>query len=189
MNPLAPKRFLAALFFVLTALAVGALSGVAATNPGPRVVASIVLGTNVVTNALMQVNQNHDGATMASEAGGKECHALQRYPGRPELYVYFRLDSALKILPGKPALITVEYFDAVSGHFVVDYDGDNETARNPAFSRTRTRVDLKGDQLWHQAAILLENPRFEQRQNDGGDFRIAVVASEFFVRAVKFTQE
>jgi hypothetical protein len=189
MSPLAPKRFLTAFSFLFVALAFCAQPGAAATNAGPRVVASIVLGTNVITNALMQVNQNHDGATVASEMEGRECHALQRYPGRPELYVYFRLDSSLKVLPGKPALVAVEYFDAAPGHFVVDYDGNNDTARNPAFSRTRTRVDLKGDQRWHHAAILMEDPRFEQRQNDGGDFRIAVISGQFFVRTVKFTQE
>src|SRR5437867_663823 len=50
----------------------------------------VQLGKEVVLNGLVPANQDHDGATEPSSAGDLECHALQRYPGTPELYAYFR---------------------------------------------------------------------------------------------------
>ena len=54
------------------------------------------LGKEVTLDGLVPANQHHDGVTEPSVAGGLECHALRRYPGRPELYAYFKIDPALK---------------------------------------------------------------------------------------------
>jgi hypothetical protein len=37
--------------------------------------------------------------------------------------------------------------------------------------------------------VLLGRPRFEHRQSGGGDFRIAVIGNQFFVRSIRLVQE
>ena len=135
------------------------------------------------------VNQSGDGATVPSQIRGYSCHELRRYPGRPELYIYFQLAPSLKVIPTNDVLVTVDYFDAAPGYFVMDYDSFSEAKSSGAYTRTRTRVDLKADQRWHRAAFVLERPRFEQRQNDGADFRLAVIGPRLAVRSISLAQE
>src|SRR6185503_401344 len=52
------------------------------------------LGKEVETHGMVAANQHHDGVTEPAFMGGLDCHALQRYPGRPELYAYFKIDPA-----------------------------------------------------------------------------------------------
>src|SRR5437870_464878 len=54
------------------------------------------LGKETAAEGIAPANQHHDGVTAPSQAGGMECHSLQLYPGRPELYAYFRIDPALR---------------------------------------------------------------------------------------------
>jgi len=172
---------MAALAFVV----VGGCSGKPALVRGATS-ASIILGTNVQPDRLTLVNLEGDGATTATEIDGVPCHLLQRAKGGPPMYMYLRLDSSLKIRPTE-VLVTVEYFDATSGMFMIDYDSLDEEIKGT--TRARTRVDLKNDKRWHKAAFLLENPRFEKRQHDGGDFRIALTGEQMFVRSVKLVQD
>ena len=50
-------------------------------------------------------------------------------------------------------------------------------------------MNLKGTQRWRKARFLLDNARFEGRQNDESDFRVAVIGARFFLRSVKILQE
>ena len=152
----------------------------------------VQLGTNMAQDGLVQANQNHDGVTEPSVAGGLECHALQLYPGRPELYAYFRIDPALKThLTNNLVVIEVEYFDAdAGGHFRLDYDSHDESNRSlGAYTQSKEKVYLKGTERWRRARFLLDDARFEGRQNDGSDFRVTVVGGRFFLRSVKVFQE
>ena len=134
---------------------------------------------------------DHDGATEPSLIGDLECHALQRYPGRPELYAYFRIDPALKAHLTNLVVVEVEYFDAdAGGHFRLDYDSHDESNRSfGAYTQSKEKVYLKGTQRWRKARFLFDDARFEGRQNDQSDFRVTVVGARFFLRSVKVFQE
>ena len=118
--------------------------------------------------------------------GGVECHAFKFYPGRPELYAYFKVDPALKHANTNQIVVEVEYFDGeTGGHFRLDYDSFNETSRNQgAYTQSKEKVYLKGTQRWRKARFLLDDARFEGRQNDNADFRVTVVGNQFHLRAV-----
>jgi len=149
---------------------------------------SVRLGTNVQSRGMLSVNQHHDGATTATSMGGLECHALKFYPGRPELYAYFKIDPSLKQKGTNNVVVEVEYFDgsSVGGHFRLDYDSHNATSRNEgAYTQSKEKVYFKGTQRWRKARFLLDDARFEGRQNDAADFRVTVVGNEFFIRSVE----
>jgi len=149
---------------------------------------SVRLGTNVQSRGMLSVNQHHDGATTPTSMGGLECHALKFYPGRPELYAYFKIDPSLKQKGTNDVVVEVEYFDvsSVGGHFRLDYDSHNGTSRNEgAYTQSKEKVYLKGTQRWRKARFLLDDGRFEGRQNDAADFRVTVVGNEFFIRSVE----
>jgi hypothetical protein len=148
---------------------------------------SVRLGTNVQSRGMMSVNQQHDGATTPALMGGLECHARKVYPGRPELYAYFKIDPSLKQKGTNYVVVEVEYFDgSIGGHFRLDYDSHNGTSRNEgAYTQSKEKVYLKGTQRWRKGRFLLDDARFEGRQNDAADFRVTVVGNEFFIRSVE----
>lgn len=91
----------------------------------------IRLGREVEQQGLLSANQHHDGVTEAATMGGVECHSLQRYPGRPELYAYFKIDPVFKGPDTNSVIVEVEYFDAdAGGHFRLDYDSYDESNRS-----------------------------------------------------------
>ena len=149
------------------------------------------LGREVEQQGLLSANQHHDGVTEPGTIGGVECHTLQRYPGRPELYAYFKIDPAFKGPDTNSVIVEVEYFDAdAGGHFRLDYDSYYESNRSGgAYTQSKERVYLKGTQRWRKARFLLDDARFEGRQNDQADFRVAVLGRRFFLRSVKLLHE
>jgi hypothetical protein len=140
---------------------------------------------------MMSVNQQHDGATAPASIGGVDCHALKSYPGRPELYAYFKIDPSLKQKGTNDVMVEVEYFDAeTGGHFRLDYDSYNGTSRNEgAYTQSKEKVYFKGTQRWRKARFLLDDARFEGRQNDQADFRVTVVGNVFFLRSVELARQ
>jgi len=110
----------------------------------------IQLGKEVKASGLEISNQNHDGATEPGEIGGLECHTLQRYPGTPELYAYFRINPELKTQLTNRVVVELEYFDSESGgHFRLDYDSYEETSRaQGAYTQSKERVNFRGTGRW-----------------------------------------
>ena len=149
------------------------------------------LGNQVASHGLIPANQHHDGVTEPSLMGGLECHSLQRYPGGVELWAYFRIDPAVKNQLTNLCIIEVEYFDDDSGAiFRLDYDSYNESSRlRGAYTQSKERVHLKGTQRWRRTRFLLDDVRFEGRQNDQADFRVTVLGPRFFLRSVKLLHE
>ena len=164
-----------------------------ATRPAEAEAASgwIKLGKEVEFNGMASANQEHDGVTVPTMAGGLECHELQRYPGRPELYAYFRIDPALKDTGTNAVIVEVKYFDADDGgHFRLDYDSYNESNRSMgAYTQSKEKAYLKGTERWRKARFLIDDGRFEGRENDQSDFRVTVVGGRFFLRSVKVIRE
>lgn len=50
-------------------------------------------------------------------------------------------------------------------------------------------MNLKGTERWRKARFLLDDGRFEGRENDGYDFRVTVVGTRFYLRSVKLMKE
>ena len=151
----------------------------------------VQFGKEVKQDGLVSVAQQHDGATEPSLAGGLECHALRKSPGVAELYAYFRFDPPLQEVPTKFIIIEIEYFDADAvGQFRIDYDSlDQSKKLISAYWQSKELVKLKGTQRWRKARFLIDDARFEGRQNDRADFRVSVTGSRFFLRSVKVLQE
>lgn len=151
----------------------------------------IKLGNQEEFNGMSSANHHHDGATEPASIGGLECQQLVRYPGRPELYAYFKIDPALKDQGTNKVIVEVEYFDAdAGGHFRLDYDSYNEENRSlGAYTQSKEKTYLKGTQSWRKSRFLIDDGRFEGRENDQSDFRVTVVGPRFFLRSVKVTRE
>ena len=151
----------------------------------------IRFGKEMEFSGLSSANQHHDGVTEPAFIGGLECHQLVRYPGRPELYAYFRIEPAFKDSGTNAVTVEVEYFDAdEGGHFRLDYDSYNESNRSlGAYTQSKEKAYLKGTQRWRKARFLIDDGRFEERENDQSDFRVTVVGGQFFLRSVKVIRE
>ena len=151
----------------------------------------IQFGKEVKQEGLVSVGQQNDGVTEPSLAGGLECHVLRKSPGVPELYAYFRIEPPLQELPTHFVVIEVEYFDAdAGGHFRLDYDSLDQSKRLvSAYWRSKELVYLKGTQRWRKARFLIDDARFEGRQNDRSDFRVAVTGTRLFLRSVRVLLE
>ncbi len=162
----------------------------AATTPEPAS-SWVRLGKEVEFHGMEPANQHHDGVTQPEVAGDLDCHSLQRYPGRPELYAYFRIDPAFKRDGTNAVVVEVEYFDAdPGGHFRLDYDSHDESNRSlGAYTQSKERVNLKGTERWRKARFLIDDARFAGRENDGSDFRVTVVGGRFFLRSIKVVWE
>lgn len=157
----------------------------------PRSAGSVELGNQIQSRGLAIANQHHDGATEIATMADLPCHAFKLYPGRPELYAYFRVDPKLKRPNTNEVMIEVEYFDGeAGGHFRLDYDSFNDTTKNQgAYTQSKEKIYLKGTQRWRKARFLLDDARFEGRQNDQSDFRVTVVGAQFYLRSVTITRE
>ena len=151
----------------------------------------VQLGNEVTPHGLVPANQQHDGVTEPSLMGGVECHSLQRYPGRPELYAYFRIEPTVKSHLTNLCIIEVEYFDADGGGILrLDYDSHDESSKAlGAYTQSKEWVYMKGTLRWRKARFLLDNARFEGRQNDQADFRVTFLGPRFFLRSVKLLHE
>jgi hypothetical protein len=147
----------------------------------------IRLGKEQEFQGMSSSNQQGDGATEPTVAGGLECHSLIRYPGRPELYAYFKIDPAFKETGSNAVVVEVEYFDAdAGGHFRLDYDSFDESTRSlGAYTQSKEKTYLKGTQSWRKSRFLIDDGRFEGRENDQSDFRVTVVGGRFFLRSVR----
>src|SRR6185295_5559393 len=128
---------------------------------------SIVLGRFVSPSGLQIVHQRGDGRTRPVVFGGREGHELFPHPtnpGSPNPFMYFQLAQKLTNRIAK-LLVTVEYCDVTPGSFGIHYDGNEGM-----FTASRDKVQLTGDQKWHRATFVLDQPRFERRQNGEADF-------------------
>lgn len=161
--------------------------------PRPRGEYSEFKSVNVV---LLATNETHgvtqfehaDGATAAAERGGRNCRvtAPTSHQGR---YIYFLIDDSFKWADSMTVDVSVEYFDQGTGSFRIEYDGPDPNAPfNGAYTGSPTVVQLSNSGSWKTAKIRLPDARFLNSQNGGGDFRIAVSASELCVGKVTVTR-
>ena len=150
----------------------------------------VQLGNEVAPHGLVPANQQHDGVTEPTLIGGIECHSLQRYPNGVELWAYFRIDPALKHqltnLASSRLRTSMRMRAGTSGSTMT---ATMSRAVRGAYTQSKERVYLRGTQRWRKARFLLDDARFEGRQNDQADFRVSVLGPRFFLRSVKLLHE
>jgi len=100
-----------------------------------------------------------------------------------------RIDPALKATPFVQAKVQVEYFDTTNAMFNLQYDSHEDIGeKQGAYAPTAQRVKGSGSATWKTGTFVLENLRFEGRQNAQADFRVCVTSSNLLVRSVTLTK-
>jgi hypothetical protein len=148
-----------------------------------RSVSAMLQSTNLETG-LDQLDQA-DGVTAPAEIGGSSCRTAvpTAHGGR---YVYFRIDDSFKWADTMLVDVEIEYWDSAGGSFRIEFDGSDTNAPfQGAYTATKQSVRLQGSLTWKTATFRLTGAHFNNSQNGGADFRIAVSADAFYVRAVR----
>lgn len=129
-----------------------------------------------------------DGVTKPDVLNGVPCRSIVKtqHPGR---YVYFRIDDSFKWSDTMLVDVEVEYFDVGPGTFRIEFDGSDTNAPfEGAYSPSKTIVTLNNTRNWRRATFRLAKAKFQNSQNGGADFRIAVSADAFALRKVTVTR-
>lgn len=125
-----------------------------------------------------------DGVTRPAVMGGHECRETVPTVHQGK-YIYFQIHDSFKWADTMLVDVDVEYFDAGSGSFRIEYDGPDPNAPfNGAYTASKTGVTLGNSGQWKTARFRLLESRFLNSQNAGADFRIALQASSLAVRRV-----
>jgi hypothetical protein len=125
-----------------------------------------------------------DGLVRPDIIEGVPCllSVTNKYGGR---YVYFRVDDSFKRSETMAVNVKVEYNDAGSGQFRVQFDGSDTNALFAgAYTDGPGVILLQGSNLWKTATFRLEGARLNNGQNGGADFRIVVGADPFRLRRI-----
>ena len=144
---------------------------------------AITLGATNEERGLRWVD-HADGRTAPTESGGRPARAVRPVAGQGR-YVYFAVDDSFKSGDDANLVLEVEYFDASPGALAVEFDGSDPAAPfDGAYSQCSDVVALTASKTWKTARFDLKAARFENRQNNGADLRLAVTASDFAVGGV-----
>jgi hypothetical protein len=85
--------------------------------------------------------------------------------------------------------VQVEYLDTTNATFNLQYDSHEDIGeKQGAYAPTAQRVKGSGSATWKTGTFVLENLRFEGRQNAQADFRVCVTSSNLLVRSVTLTK-
>ncbi|HNQ88112.1 MAG TPA: DUF5010 domain-containing protein [Verrucomicrobiota bacterium] len=145
---------------------------------------SVRLQSTNVASGLEQI-EHADGVTAPAEVGGSGCRTAvsTEHGGR---YIYFRIDDSFKWADPMRVDVEVEYWDAASGSFRIEFDGSDTNAPfQGAYTATAQSVRLGGTPAWKTASFRLTGAHFGNAQNGGADFRLVVNADPFCVRQVR----
>jgi hypothetical protein len=147
----------------------------------------IRLGTTNREDGLRQFEWA-DGFTVPASIGDSDCRELASNPtgGR---YLYFNIDDSFKWAPKMTVVLTVEYYDTMSGVLRVQFDGsDTNAPLNGAYTTAGKTVSLSGTETWKVATFTLSDALFLNSQNGGGDFRLTVSGGDLYVRNVQLVR-
>jgi len=157
-----------------------------AENAGDGATISISLGTTNTERGLRQVI-HADGRTMPTEVEGRPCRQLD---DQQWSHIYFAIDPAFKTSPHMNVKAVVEYFDEAHGNFDLQYDGwETRAPAQGAYTSTPTRIPLNGSLEWKTAEFLLNDARFENRQNGQADFRLRLSNPTLYVSRVTLLRQ
>jgi len=140
--------------------------------------ATIDLGTPDVENGLTHLSEG-DGDTLSTAAAGRPCRT--NADPADDFYMYFAVDDGLAFGGSQPAVtISFDYFDGGTGAFVLHYDS-NTGDDLPAKYKDGGSIALTGTNAWKRGSFTVTDALFSNRQNYGGDFRIAGPAGHFYL--------
>jgi hypothetical protein len=125
-----------------------------------------------------------DGPFQLTQVDGVSCW---RSPGRqPARYLYFDADDFFR--PGEGGHIEIElhFLDNGQGQIVLEFDSSDETAPHSGAYKAHPRiVQRAGSGQWQKALFVVEDARFEGRQNGAADFRFFNGGDDLLVREVR----
>ncbi len=144
----------------------------------------VQLGPTNIQHGIQQV-ESADGVTAPTEKGGRLCR-MAVPTVHPARYMYFRIDDSFKWASQMDVEVKVEYFDEKEGAFTLEYDGSDPNAPfDGAYTRAGKTIHYSGSMTWKTAVFRLSKARFENRENAGADFRIAVLHGPLYVSRVE----
>lgn len=129
-----------------------------------------------------------DGFVQQTVKGASHC--IMNKPGTepPSVYLYFSIDPERKRQVQGPVFAVVEYYDESPGLMLsLEYDSALGDSLQDKYRHADARAGgwTLGSRLWRTAYFEMRRPRFANRQNCGGDFRLSGPA--LFVRKVRLT--
>lgn len=158
--------------------------------PGPYGEARLVevtLGSTNVAAGLTQI-ESADGITQPAVLDHQTCRVLAPNPHGPR-YAYFRIDESFKWAESMTVLVVIELFDAARGTLKIEFDGSDPSAPFQGAYTASESIALNGTSSWRTVALRLMGARFQNAQNAGADFRIAVGEVPLGLRRVQILRE
>jgi hypothetical protein len=120
--------------------------------------------------------------TLVSHAGDSY---LQTDAGYPLRYGYFSVKDPFYFDQHRRVQVTIDYLDEGTATVQLQYDSYDRTAplegayaNAPGFAMANSG----GVRTW---SAVLENPRFANRQNSGGDFRVSVINGPLYIKRIR----
>lgn len=126
--------------------------------------ATVHLGTSDVSSGLDHI-QPPDGITQGGFVGGHDCRTLSSGS-----YFYFDIDDSFVDAAGQEFTIEIEFYDDYSGMDIsLQYDG-----LNGAYTEHPVIINPPAEGGWRNIRWSFSDGLFDNRQNSGSDFRIAL---------------
>ncbi|MBN1342573.1 MAG: DUF5010 domain-containing protein [Phycisphaerae bacterium] len=125
-----------------------------------------------------------DGRGKIVDVAGRK--ALQSMPNNASSgrYLYFAVADPYVFNTKGAVEFAIEYLDAGRGQFQVQYDSRDIDATLLGAYKDAAPVALTDTGAWKTATIRPVHPRLANRQNDGADFRLAVLAADLTIRRI-----
>jgi predicted alpha-1,2-mannosidase len=139
---------------------------VAVVGPGDTATVCTALGTTNVDNGLSQ-QEGGDGTTAPVTVGGLDGRSTVEEVAN-DLNMYFQVDPRIAHDGDFAATVTIEYYDAGTGSWSLQYDMHGGSAYTGVASVTDTGTDT-----WKTVTVALPDAAVSQGENNQADFRIA----------------
>jgi hypothetical protein len=146
--------------------------------------------TNAFGLTQVHLGADGDGYNVPTKIGGQECQMMKPQPDKDSCFLYFTVHPHFKTTNSMNLKASVEYFDATPCEFSIEYDSwKKDGKKEGAYTVSREKIKLTGDQKWKTAQFTLDEARLQGRQNSSADFRLRSERAEFFIRSVTLSRE
>ncbi|MHC4443433.1 MAG: sulfatase family protein [Planctomycetota bacterium] len=145
------------------------------------------MGLAFIDPGLVNISEDLDvltvseGNTEPVDIGGR--YARKNLDPVSDIYMFYAIDDSYAFEGSlSDVYITVDYYDAGSGSFSLEYDAAADIYKNGG------SITLTGTDTWQRHTFHVTDAWFGNRQSGGADFRIAGVAvSPFYIDLVCMT--
>jgi len=157
-------------------------TGILAAGPASKAV--LTLGAEPEGSGLQILMEHGEGRTVVVTKAGREGMTGKANTPGGAGYLYFAVThDAFKNGKARSLAITIEYFDEGTATIAFQYDSDDQSVcvnKNPlGVFKSAESIQLEDTKTWQTATITIHDARFSGRCA-GGDFRLAMPASETF---------